>query len=169
MHSRHCEEVQSLTKLATARVRPHRHLTRRAKQVQDVIIATGTSVQLSKTAGTMIRHPRATAKPLSLEMRGRRCESIACGASKDERPRCSRAVALRGPLKKRPPQCDGSTPTAAARIGNCSGSLRRPRFVSSPGGCLALHRRRNQVHRCSAGCPCRHGEPRICRSRKPCS
>jgi len=32
---------------------------------------------------------------------------IAPGASKDGRPRCSRAVALRGPLKKRPPQGDG--------------------------------------------------------------
>ncbi|TWI64058.1 hypothetical protein IQ16_05931 [Bradyrhizobium huanghuaihaiense] len=34
-------------------------------------------------------------------------QSIARGASKDERPGCSRAVALRGPLKKRPPQGDG--------------------------------------------------------------
>jgi len=32
---------------------------------------------------------------------------IAPGASKDVRPGHSRAVALRGPLKKRPPQGDG--------------------------------------------------------------
>ena len=34
-------------------------------------------------------------------------QSIVPEASKDERPGCGRAVALRGPLKKRPPQGDG--------------------------------------------------------------
>src|ERR1700675_2912932 len=58
------------------------------------------------------------------------------------------------------------SPTGAARIGNCSGSRRQPTFVSFPGGCLALHRRRNQAHKCSAKFLYLHGEPRICKSRK---
>jgi hypothetical protein len=61
------------------------------------------------------------------------------------------------------------SPTGAARIGNCSGSRRQPTFVSFPGGCLPLHRRRNQAHKCSARSLYPHGEPRICKSRKLCS
>jgi hypothetical protein len=61
------------------------------------------------------------------------------------------------------------SPPGAARIGNCSGRRPQPTFVSFPGGCLALHRRRNQAHKCSARFPYRRGEPRICKSRKLCS
>jgi hypothetical protein len=46
----------------------------------------------------------------------------------------------------------GRHPTGKARTGNCSGSRRQPTFVSFPGGCLALHRRRSQAR--SAPRPC---------------
>ena len=42
--------------------------------------------------------------------------------SKDKRPRYSRAVALRGPLKKRPPQGDGDEVELASRPRHCERS-----------------------------------------------
>jgi hypothetical protein len=52
------------------------------------------------------------------------------GASKDARPRCGRAVARRGPPKRRPPQGDGDVAALAMTKGGVSFRITPPLFIN---------------------------------------